>query len=212
LGESERATSSNKDGVSREVNFDLSGGKVGVNSEFTGEQKLEWWENLSSDWFNDVVQGKSLILRVHHSEHSGSVKRSKWSVFREDSPYIESSVLASVVVVGKDRLNWDVDGSNSDVRSIGFQPFDTKVVNGVFAGIHLELELEIETIRSIGESLGHINSQVISGGSSVGRGSSVNVGNYWFAWVNSVFNSWGGEWLKSKFEGRDSKEWHLENS
>jgi len=165
--------------------------------------------DLSSNRFNNVVQGQSLVMRVHHSKKSGSVKRSKWSVFGEHSPYIEGSVFTGVVIVGKDSLNWNVDGGNSNVRSIGFQPFNTKVVNGVFARILLELDLEVEAIRRILKSGGHIISQESSGGSI----SAVKCGtNYSVAWENSVFNSGRGEWGKSKSEGRDGIEGHLKNS
>jgi len=187
------------DGVTREVNLEFSGNELLVDLEFFRLPELEGWVSKSSNWLNNVIQRKSLIVRVHHSKKSGSVERSNWSVFFKNSPCVHGSVSASGISVGKKSLLGNGDGGNGDIRSISFQPFNRKIVDGVEASILLELELEVKAIILSSKSVGHINGQVIHSSSS-----GVDSGIYSSTRVNSVLNSSCRKWVKSKFEGRNS--------
>jgi len=160
----------------------------------------------ASNWLNNVVEGESLVVRVHHGEESGSVDGSNGSVVLNNSPGIHGSVLASVVVVSLNGLGGNVQSSDGDVGSVTLQPLNTKVVDWVKAWILLDLELEEEAVRGGSKSGGHINGQVIWSSSSV-----VDGGVYSSAREPSVLDSKGGEWVESKLVWGDTIVRHLQH-
>jgi hypothetical protein len=97
-------------------------------------------------------------------------------------------MFAGVISVDEDSLLGNSDSCDGDVGSVSFQPFDGKVVDGVEAGILLELQLEVEAVVVGGKSVLHIDGQIV-GVSSGG----IHCGIEFTAWVNSVFDGRGGQ-------------------
>jgi hypothetical protein len=174
--------------------------EVVVDAQLIGSPELVSRVSSSGERLLKAVERQSVVVGVHHIEQSSSVERSNGSVIFQDSPCVEGSMSADVVVIRKNDLLGNVDSSKSDEGSVRLFPLNIEVVDGVSTSVLLELSLEIEAVILSGQSVGHVLSQIVPGSVCWKRESNgCNV----FAGEDSVLDGWIGKRSLSKLVRRD---------